>query len=233
MGVVLDVPVLDVPVLEVDVWSDVVCPWCYIGKRRFERAVEQLRGEIDVRVTYRPFQLDPRAPRVGTPVAEAYERKFGSAERAHQIIDHVTRVAAEEGVEFHMERALRANTFDAHRLLWLSEATGRQEALKQRLLEAYFEQGLDVGDRDVLADCAAEVGLDRNGVRRFLDSDDGAEQVLATLNAAVAAEITAVPTYVITAGAARWAIPGAQDTDTFVQVMRRVAARAEAAQAAE
>ena len=220
-------------VLDVDVWSDVVCPWCYIGKRRFERAVEQLRGEIDVRVTYRPFQLDPTAPRVGAPVVEAYARKFGGVERAHQIIDHVTRVAAGEGVELHMERAVRANTFDAHRLLWLGEATGRQDALKQRLLEAYFEQGLDVGDRDVLADCAAEVGLERDAVRRFLDSDDGAEQVRAALDVAADADVSAVPTYVITAGTARWAIPGAQDTDTFVQVMRRVASRAGASQATE
>jgi predicted DsbA family dithiol-disulfide isomerase len=215
-------------VLDVDVWSDVVCPWCYIGKRRFERAVEELRGEIDVRITYRPYQLDPTAPRVGTPVAQAYARKFGGPERAQQIIDHVTGIAAEEGVTFRMDRALRANTFDAHRLLWLSEATGQQVALKQRLLEAYFEEGLDVGDRDVLASCAADVGLDRAGVREFLDSDDGAEQVRALLAAAADAEITGVPTYVITAGDKRWAVPGAQDTETFVQVMRRVAARAAA-----
>jgi predicted DsbA family dithiol-disulfide isomerase len=223
---VVDVPVLEVPSVDVDVWSDVVCPWCYIGKRRFERAVEELLGEIDVRITYRPFQLDPSAPTVGTPVVDAYARKFGGVERAEQIIHHVSRVAAEEGVEFHMDRALRANTFDAHRLLWLSEATGHQAALKQRLLEAYFEEGLDVGDRDVLADCAADVGLDRAGVREFLDSDDGADQVRALVSAALEAEITAVPTYVITAGSARWAVPGAQDSDTFVQVMRRVAARA-------
>src|SRR5215207_4778396 len=164
-------------VLEVDVWSDVVCPWCYIGKRRFERAVEEVAGEIDVHVTYRPYQLDPTAPVVGTPVVEAYARKFGSRERAEQIIDHVTRTAADEGIEFRMDRALRANTFDAHRLLWLAEATGHQAALKQRLLEAYFEEGLDVGDRDVLTSCAIDVGLDGAPVRAFLDSDDGAEQV--------------------------------------------------------
>jgi predicted DsbA family dithiol-disulfide isomerase len=163
---------------------------------------------------------------MGSPVVEAYERKFGGRERAEQIIDHVTRVAAEEGVEFRMDRALRANTFDAHRLLWLAEATGRQPAMKQRLLEAYFEQGLDVGDRDVLASCAADVGLDPASVRASLDSDDGAEQVRALLAAAVEAEIMAVPTYVVGAGSFRWAIPGAQDTDTFVQVMRRVVARA-------
>jgi predicted DsbA family dithiol-disulfide isomerase len=214
------------PVLEVDVWSDVVCPWCYIGKRRFERAVAELTGEIDVRITYRPYQLDPTAPAKGTPVVDAYERKFGGRERAEQIIDHVTRVAAGEGVEFRMDRALRANTFDAHRLLWLSEATGHQPALKQRLLEAYFEDGLDVGDRDVLARCAGDVGLDVERVREFLDSDDGAEQVRAMLAAAADADITAVPTYVIRSGDAHWAVPGAQDSDTFVQVMRRVAARA-------
>jgi predicted DsbA family dithiol-disulfide isomerase len=213
-------------VVDVEIWSDVVCPWCYIGKRRFERAVAELAAEIDVRVTYRPFQLDPTAPSAGRPVVEAYARKFGSHERAEQIIHHVTTTAAAEGIEFHMHRALRANTFDAHRLLWLSEATGHQLALKQRLLEAYFEDGLDIGDRTVLARCAADVGLDAEAASAFLDSEDGAEQVREWLAAAAAAEITAVPTYVITAGGMRWAVPGAQDTDTFVQVIRRVVARA-------
>ena len=218
-------------VVDVDIWSDVVCPWCYIGKRRFERAVAELTGEIDVRVRYRPFQLDPTAPPIGTPVLDAYARKFGSPERAAQIIDHVTRTAAEEGIEFRMDRAVRANTLDAHRLLWLSEATGHQLALKQRLLEAYFEDGLDIGDRDVLADRAADVGMDRVAVAAFLQSDDGTEQVREWLAAAAEAEITAVPTYVVSAGDARWAIPGAQETETFVQVIRRVAARAAAADA--
>lgn len=216
------------PVIEVDVWSDVVCPWCYIGKRRFERAVVEVADEVDVRVTYRAYQLDPTAsPGMSAPVAEAYARKFGGPERAAQIIGHVTAVAAEDGIGFRMDRALRANTLLAHRLLWLAAATGHQDALKERLLQAYFVDGLDVGDPDTLADCASEVGLGRDQVRAFLDSDDGTEQVREQLAFAHEHGITAVPTYVIgLAGSEqRFMVPGAQDTELFVRVLRRMAER--------
>jgi predicted DsbA family dithiol-disulfide isomerase len=216
------------PVLEVEVWSDVVCPWCYIGKRRFERALDEVGDEIDVRVTYRPYQLDPTAPAGRpTPVAEAYAKKFGGPERAAEIIGHVTSVAAADGVTFNMDRALRANTLLAHRLLWLTEATGHQQALKERLLQAYFTDGLDIGDPAVLADCAAELGLDRDRVAAFLDSTDGTEQVREQLAFAHDNGITAVPTYAIglPGDPQRWLIPGAQDTELFVRVLRRFAER--------
>jgi predicted DsbA family dithiol-disulfide isomerase len=215
-------------VVEVEVWSDVVCPWCYIGKQRFERAVAQVSDDIDVRFVYRPYQLDPRAP-LGepTPVAEAYAKKFGGPERASQIIDHVTSIAAAEGIEFHLDRALRANTLLAHRLLWLAEATGQQHQLKDRLLRAYFEDGLDIGDADVLASCAREVGMNEARVRAFLATDDGTNEVRALMAAAVEHEISAVPTYVISPPGVEpaWLVPGAQDTDVFVNVLRRSAQR--------
>ena len=215
------------PVVTVDVWSDVVCPWCYIGKRRFERAVAEVADEVDVRVVYRPFQLDPTASATKPMAAsEAYARKFGGPEQAERIIAKVTAVAAEDDIEFRMDRAVRANTLDAHRVLWLATATGRQEALKQRLLEAYFTDGLDVADRQVLADCAADVGLDRDGVARFLASDDGVLEVRAELEEARELGITAVPTYVF---GGTWAVPGAQDSDTFALVLRRLAAKQAAA----
>ena len=211
------------PTIHVEIWSDVVCPWCYIGKRRFERAVAEVAGEIDVEVTYKPYQLDPTAaPGVSQPVAEAYAKKFGGVERADQIIRHVTGVAADDGLEFHLERALRANTLLAHRLLWLAEQPGSpvpQPDLKERLLRAYFVDGLDVGDPDTLATCAAEVGFDRDEVLAFLDSDRGAAEVRADIEQAAELGISAVPTYVVNGV---WAVPGAQDSDTFVTVLRRV-----------
>ena len=211
------------PVVTVEVWSDVVCPWCYIGKRRFERAVAELAGEIEVEIAYRPYQLDPGAdPDRSGPVLEAYARKFGGPERARQIVDHVSAVAAAEGLDFRMDIAQRANTRRAHRLLWLAEGTGHQAALKERLLSAYFHEGLDVGDVETLAACAADVGLPADRVAAFLRSDDGVAEVEAGLRAAADAEITAVPTYVIDG---RWAVPGAQDTETFVTVLRRVIER--------
>ena len=211
------------PVMTVEVWSDVVCPWCYIGKRRFEKATAELAGEVDLQIVYRAYQLDPTAsPGTTMPVIDAYARKFGGPERAAQIIRHVSDVAAGEGLDFHMDRALRANTLLAHRLLWLAEATGQQAALKERLLQAYFCDGLDVGDPEVLAECAAEVGMPRDAVLAYLHSDDGTVQVAAQLRAAADAEISAVPTYVLDG---RWAIPGAQDPDTFVTVIRRLLQR--------
>jgi predicted DsbA family dithiol-disulfide isomerase len=212
--------------VHVEIWSDIVCPWCYIGKRRFERAVAELDGELVVDVVYRPFQLDPTAsPGASMPVAEAYARKFGGPEHAKAVIDRVTAMAHEAGIEFRMDRALRANTLAAHRLLWLAEPPCPipQAALKERLLRAYFIDGLDIGDPDVLADCAADVGFDRDEIVQFLEGDGGSTEVAALLRQAHEAGITAVPTYVIDR---RWAIPGAQDPDVFVQVFRRLAAKA-------
>jgi predicted DsbA family dithiol-disulfide isomerase len=209
--------------VSVEIWSDVVCPWCYIGKRRFEKAVEQLRDEVRFEVVFRPYQLDPSAsPGRTAPVRDAYARKFGGPERADQILAQVTSVARAEGIDFHMEKALRANTLLAHRLLWLAEATGHQYALKERLLQAYFVDGLNVGDPEVLTGCAADVGMPADRVRGFLDSDDGTAEVASQLAFAVEAEITGVPTFVIDG---KWAIPGAQDPDTFVKVVHRLLER--------
>ena len=162
------------------------------------------------------------------PVPDVYARKFGGPERAQAIIDHVTAIAADEGLEFHLDTAQRANTRDAHRLLWYAEhhgPPGSQADLKERLLSAYFTDGLHVGDPDVLADEAAAAGLDADDVRRLLAGDDGRVEVERSLAAAAEAGITAVPTYVIDG---RWSIPGAQDPDVFVQVLRRLAATARA-----
>jgi predicted DsbA family dithiol-disulfide isomerase len=209
--------------VSVEIWSDVVCPWCYIGKRRFEKAVELLRDEVQVEVVFRPYQLDPTAsPGTSGPVVEAYAKKFGGPERAAQIIEHVSSIAAEEGLDFRMDRALRANTLLAHRLLWLAEGTGHQYALKERLLKAYFTDGLDIGVPEVLADCAGDVGMPSDRVLEFLQSDDGTAEVQAELRHAADAEITAVPTFVIDG---KWAIPGAQEPDTFVNVVHRLLER--------
>ncbi|MFW2333626.1 DsbA family oxidoreductase [Ilumatobacter sp.] len=214
---------MSAPPIRVEIWSDVVCPWCYIGKRRFESAVEQLDGEIELDVVYRPYQLDPTAsPGTSQPVIEAYAKKFGGPDQARAIIERVTQEAAGEGVEFRMDRALRANTLLAHRLLWLAELPGSptdQSALKERLLQAYFIDGLDIGDPEVLADCAAEVGFPRQDVVDFLESGGGRAEVAAYLDQAIDSGISAVPTFVVNG---QWAIPGAQDADTFVNVIRRL-----------
>jgi predicted DsbA family dithiol-disulfide isomerase len=209
--------------IRVEVWSDVVCPWCYIGKRRFERALRELDGEFEIDVSYRPYQLDPTASLgKAEPVFNAYAKKFGGEDQAHKIIERVTSAAAEDGIEFRLDRALRSNTLLAHRLIWFADQADSpvsQETIKERLLQAYFIDGLNIGDPEVLAECAAEVGFDREQVAEFLDSERGQAEVRDQISQAAEIGVTAVPTYVVDG---RWAIPGAQDTETFVRVLRQL-----------
>jgi predicted DsbA family dithiol-disulfide isomerase len=203
----------------VEIYSDVVCPWCYIGKRKWERALAEFEDRDDVTVVWRPYQLDPTAPADAQPVLDAYARKFGGAAQAVRIIQHVTSVAADEGLEFRMEEGKRANTFDAHRLLWRTAGTSFQDPLKERLLAAYFTEAVHVGDRDELVRLAAEVGLDPDETRAFLASDAGVAEVRDELAEAADIGITAVPTFVFEG---RLALPGAQEPDTMLNVLRRV-----------
>jgi len=222
------------PTVTIEIWSDVVCPWCYIGKRRFAAGLAETRRslaesgvDVDFDVSYHPYQLDPTAsPGSAEPVVEAYAKKFGGPERAAAIIANVSTTAAAVGLEFHMDRALRANTLLAHRLIWLAgqpDSPVPQDAMKERLLQAYFTDGLNIGDPDTLADCAVEVGFDRGEIVAFLASDRGTEEVAAELASAHENGITAVPTYVING---QWAIPGAQEPETFAQVLGKMAAQA-------
>ena len=206
----------------VEIYSDVVCPWCYIGKRRFEDALARFDGRDDVEVVWRPFQLDPHAPATPTPVADAYARKFGGPEQAAQIIDKMTATAAAAGLEFHLDEAQRANTFEAHRLIDRAAADGRQSAMKERLLQAYFTEGPDIGDREVLVDLAGDVGLDSERIRAFLASDEGTAELREELVTGLERGVNAVPTFVFEG---RWAVPGAQEADTMLRVLETVRER--------
>ena len=213
----------------IEVYSDVVCPWCYIGKRRLERALATLRAEAEfpgADVVCRPFQLDPHAPRGrAEPVLDVYARKFGGPERAAEIVARMTEAAHAEGIEFHLDRAVRPNTADAHRLLWWalwSAGADAQLALNEQLMAAYFTDGADLGDADVLVDRAARSGLDPGAAREVIVDEDGVEALAVALRSAADLGITAVPTFVVNS---RWSIPGAQDTEYFVEVLRRAASR--------
>jgi predicted DsbA family dithiol-disulfide isomerase len=215
--------------ISIEVFSDVVCPWCYIGKRRLDRALTTLAEHPEfpgADVVLRPFQLDPRAPRgPGRPALEAYARKFGSAERAEQVVDRVTSIARAEGLEIHLERAVRPNTADAHRLMWWALRTAGpavQVALNDELMAAYFTDGADLGDPEVLVERAARCGLDADAARAALADEEGVEALAVGLRHAEELGITAVPTFVLNS---RWSIPGAQETEYFVAVLRRVASR--------
>jgi predicted DsbA family dithiol-disulfide isomerase len=152
--------------MQIEIWSDVVCPWCYIGKRRFEDALARFDGRDDVTVVFRPFQLDPNAPNTPMPVLDAYARKFGGPEEAAKIMERVTATAAPEGLDFHMEIAQRANTFDAHRLIGFAQ------------------------------DLAADVGLDHDEVAGYLDSNAGTAELRAELLESLDRGVSAVPTFV-------------------------------------
>jgi predicted DsbA family dithiol-disulfide isomerase len=207
--------------MQVEIFSDVVCPWCYIGKRRFEAALAGFPHADDVTVTYRSFQLDPDAPARSTESVEQHlATKYGrTLEQAREMNQHVTDLAAGVGLQFHLEKAQRANTFDAHRLLHLAAAHGLQAELGERLLDAYFTQGALVSEHAELTELAATVGLDRAEVAATLAGDDYAEQVRADLALAGRFGISGVPFFVFDRA---YGVSGAQETAEFSGVLDRV-----------
>lgn len=212
--------------MKVEIYSDVACPWCYVGKVRFERALTAFPQAGDVEVTYRPFQLNPDTPQQPQSLYEYYDQRFGPGFRDNHA--RISDVAAEEGLEFHMDRSLAVNTFTAHRLLWLAEqhyGAQTQRDLKAALLRTYFSDGGDVNDTDTLVRLAEEVGIDGDKARTWLTSDEGVEGVTAELNHAHQLGINSVPTFVFEG---KWAVQGAQPTSTFLQVLEQVAAETKA-----
>ena len=207
--------------MQVEIFSDVVCPWCYIGKRRFEAALAGFPHADDVTVTYRSFQLDPDAPARSTESVEQHlATKYGrTLEQAREMNQQVTDLAAGVGLEFHLEKAQRANTFDAHRLLHLAAARGLQAELGERLLDAYFTQGALVSEHAELTDLAATVGLDRAEVAATLAGDDYAEQVREDLALAGQFGISGVPFFVFDRA---YGVSGAQESAVFSDVLDRV-----------
>lgn len=206
--------------MKIEIYSDVVCPWCYIGKRRLEQALASYDGDVTIR--YRPFQLDPRPVDQSQPLIDAMAAKFGGPERAREIFTHTSNVAAADGLALHFDRAVAANTFDAHRLIWFAAARGRQAEMVDALYQAHFTDGVDVGSRAALASVAAGVGLDEAEVREFLDSSAGEAEVQAQLAAAHELGVTSVPTFVF---AGKYAVTGAQDPATLRSVLEEVARR--------
>lgn len=201
--------------MRIDLWSDVVCPWCYIGETRFDRALAQFDGEVTVR--RHPFQLDPEAPIPGVPARERYAKKFG--DEADAMLDRVTSEAAAEGLTFNFDIARTANTFDAHRALAFTRERGKEEELQRSLFSAYFTEGQDVSDREVLADRAAAVGVDRDEIAAYLESDAGVDALRREFVAALESGITAVPSFVFNG---EFLVPGAVDTNTFLRILEQM-----------
>ena len=206
------------------IWSDVQCPWCYIGKRRFEAAVEQFDGEVTV--TYRSFELAPDTPVdfEGSPVDYLSQREGVTAEQAQQMVDRVCGIAESVGLVYHYDRIHQTNTVLAHELLHFAKAHGKQVELKERLLRAYFTEGHHIGRADDLAELAAEVGLDKSAAATALAEHTYLPDVKADMAQAVEYGIQGVPFFVIDD---RYGISGAQETATFVAALRQAAAERE------
>ncbi|MEA2316134.1 MAG: hypothetical protein QOD44_323 [Solirubrobacteraceae bacterium] len=206
--------------MHVEIWSDIACPWCYIGKRRFEAALEQFEHRDDVRVTWRSFELDPGAPAERTgDRAEHLARKYGSSvEQARGMQDHMTEVAAGEGLEFRFDAARSGNTFDAHRLLHLAEAHGLQDAMKERLMRAYLGEGELISDHATLERLGVEAGLPADEVRDMLAGDRYATDVREDERTASSLGISAVPFFVVDRA---MGASGAQPPEVLAELLRR------------
>jgi predicted DsbA family dithiol-disulfide isomerase len=214
--------------MQVEIWSDVVCPWCYLGKRHLERALERFPHRDEVEVTYRSFELDPSAPPgVTAPTVERLADKYGMGpEQAREAQRQMEQRAAQAGLTFRMGELRSGNTRDAHRLLQLAKARGRQADLAERLHRAYFTDQASIFDHPSLAGFAADVGLDRDEALAVLAGDRYARAVEADEEVAYSLGVTGVPFFVIDR---RYGISGAQPAQTIAQVLEQVWAETEAA----
>jgi predicted DsbA family dithiol-disulfide isomerase len=207
--------------MKVEIWSDVVCPWCYIGKRRFESALADFPHRDDIDVIYRSFELDPTAQTdAERSVTEMLAEKYGvSLAQATAMNARVTGIAAGEGLDYHLEKARHANTVKAHRLIHLAASKGRQNAMLERVMTAYFSEGEHVGDTETLVRLAADAGLDANEARTALESGAYADAVRADERRARMLGITSVPFFVVDQ---RYGVSGAQPAELLLQVLDEV-----------
>ncbi|HKO28964.1 MAG TPA: DsbA family oxidoreductase [Solirubrobacteraceae bacterium] len=204
--------------MDVEIWSDIACPWCYIGKRRFEAALARFEHSADVNVTWRSFELDPSAPpeREGERAARLAEKYGMSVEQAREMERQMTETAAGEGLEFRFDIARSGTTFDGHRLIHLAAEHGLQDAMKERLLRAYFSEGELMSDSEALVRLAGEVGLDMDEVREMLAGDRFADEVRGDERMASAFGISAVPTFVVDR---KLGVSGAHPPDALLQLL--------------
>lgn len=206
--------------MNIEIWSDIACPWCYVGKRRFERALVSFTHRDDVEVVWRSFELDPTARRTYTESqAELLAAKYGvPIERAMAMDANMTAEARKEGLDFHFDRVQVGNTFDAHRLIHFAATEGRRDAMVERLFRAYLTDGLAVGEPEVLVRLATEVGLDADAAREVLDSTAFANAVRADEERARMFGITGVPFFAIDE---HYGVSGAQPPEALLDVLRQ------------
>ncbi len=209
--------------IKIDIVSDVVCPWCYIGKRRLERAIEALKDEFEFEITYLPFELNPQMPKEGKNQKEYLTAKFGGKEQYEKITNHVSRIAGEEGLNFNFNKqSISPNTLDAHRLIWLAKEEGVQPSVKEALMSAYFEKGEDLSKSETLIRIVSEAGLDENKAKKLLTSDDGFDEIEYLQQSNHQRGISGVPFYIING---KYGISGAQPSSTFIEAIREISGK--------
>ncbi|MFY1671153.1 DsbA family oxidoreductase [Plantactinospora sp. WMMB334] len=206
--------------MQLEVWSDIVCPWCYLGKRRLEEALGQFEHADEVEVVWRSFQLDPSYPKgQPRPVPEDLAEKLGaSPARVAAMQGHVTALAAEVGLDYHLDKSIMANTFDAHRLTHLAREYGLGAELHERLMRANLVEAENVDDADTLVRLAGEVGVPAEAARRVLAGDEYAGDVEADIRQARAFGANGVPFFVLDR---RYGISGAQPTEAFLAALKQ------------
>ncbi len=209
-----------VNVVEVDVVSDVMCPWCYIGKRRLEKALKLIPQDIEVKITWRPYQLDATIPATGRDRKTYLEQKFGSAEGIDQVYEPIAKAGKEEGIPFNLEGIkVSPNTFDCHRLLHWAEIEGVQDSLAELLFQAYFVDAKDLTDNETLIALAVEAGMDGAVTKRLLESDADKEDVQAEIDAYRQMGVQSVPTMIV---GKKYAVVGAREDTTIAEVIEGV-----------
>ncbi len=213
--------------MDLEIWSDIACPWCYIGKRRLERALAEFEHREDVTVTWRSFELDPEAPpEIPGPSTEVLAAKYGlPAKRAEAMNDHVSELAAAEGLHYRLSEQRLGSTFDAHRLVHLAAEHGLQDQMKERLLRARLIEGKLVSDPEVLSACGTELGLERDQVWELVAGDRFTDDVRSDERAARELGIGGVPTFVVDRALG---ISGAQPPELLLRLLRQGWHKAEA-----
>lgn len=206
--------------MQLDVWSDIYCPWCYIGKRRLEHALSDFEHRDQITLKWRSFQLDPSAPRqYEGDTNDMLVRKYGMT-RAQAEASHarVTALAAQDGLDYRFDLARPGNSLDAHRLVHFAAQHGLADAMQERLMRGYFTEGAALGDKSVLTRLAVEVGLDDQATQDVLDSDSFADAVLADQQEATRIGVTGVPAFLF---ARKYVVAGAQSREVLLRILRR------------
>lgn len=206
--------------MKVEIWSDVMCPFCYIGKRRFENALNQLPFNNEIEIEWKAFQLDPSIKKEPGKKIHEYlaERKGFSVEKAKELNGQVTNMAAAEGLQYNFDKAVVANSFDAHRFANLAKKNGKGLEAEESLFKAYFTEGKDISDHDTLIQLGIDIGLDGAVVKQALESDAYTKDVQKDIAEAEELAIRGVPFFVIDR---KYAVSGAQATETFVQALNQ------------